>query len=312
LTFSLGEEDAGERLDVSVASVAGVSRAQVRRWIEAGCVSVDGKQRKASHRVAVGEQVVATPPTPIAMAAAPEAIALDVLYEDSELIVIDKPPGMVVHPAPGHSSGTLVNALLYHCSDLAGVGGVLRPGIVHRLDRGTSGVMVAAKNDACHVHLARQFHDHTIHRVYWAFVRGLPSEDGGSIDQPIGRHPRDRKRMSVSTGSGREAQTDWRVAQRYPASGVAKLEIRPQTGRTHQIRVHLAWAGTPIVGDPVYGRSRRRAKTWGLERPALHAVELGFRHPTRDELLHFSADLPEDLASFRDTLLRREAGAGNS
>jgi 23S rRNA pseudouridine1911/1915/1917 synthase len=247
----------------------------------------------------------------------PEAIPIVVLYQDADLIVIDKPAGMVVHPAPGHPRGTLVNALLHHCEDLAGVGGVMRPGIVHRLDRGTSGVIVVAKNDAAHQHLARQFHDHTIDRVYWAFVRSLPGADTGEVDAPIGRHPRDRKRMTIREDSGRSALTRWRVVVRYPEAGISRLEIRPETGRTHQIRVHLSSAGMPIVGDPVYGRQRggrqREKKRAGgfrseLERPALHAARLGFSHPRSGDRLDFEAPLPDDLAALERQLEAHPGG----
>jgi 23S rRNA pseudouridine1911/1915/1917 synthase len=200
-----------------------------------------------------------------------------------------------------------VNALLHRCGDLAGVGGVLRPGIVHRLDRGTSGVLVAAKHDAAHRSLAEQFREHRVERVYRALVRGVPREDEGWVDRPVGRHPRDRKRMSVQTGAGREARTAWRVRRRFPRSGVACLEIRPETGRTHQIRVHLASAGLPIVGDPVYGRARHEALA--LERPALHAAVLGFVHPRSGEFLRFEAPLPADLRAAVAELERREARA---
>lgn len=302
LSFSPSDEDAGERLDTTLAALSGVSRAQVRRWIEQGCVTVAGRARKPSYRLAVGEQVLARIPEPVALSLAAEAIPLAVVHEDPDLIVVNKPAGMVVHPAPGHASGTLVNALLHHCGDLAGVGGVLRPGIVHRLDRGTSGVMVAAKTDVAHVGLAQQFHDHSIHRVYVAFVRALPGADEGFIDRAIGRHSRDRKRMSVRTVSGREARTRWRVTERFASTGTARLEVRPETGRTHQIRVHLAWAGMPIVGDPVYGRVRRGQVPGDLQRPALHAAELGFTHPGSGEWMEFRVELPDDLVRLGHSL----------
>jgi len=251
-------------------------------------------------------------PEPAAAEALPEAIPIDIVYSDSDLVVIDKAAGMVVHPSPGHDSGTVVNALLHHCGDLAGIGGVLRPGIVHRLDRGTSGILVAAKTVAAHRALALQFHDHTIERLYVAFVRGLPGSESGTVDRPIGRHPRDRKRMSVHTHSGRAARTHWRVERRYPASGISRLSIRPETGRTHQIRVHLASVGLPIVGDPVYGGrgrggSRRSAAEAALTRPALHAACLGFTHPSSGERLRFEAPLPPDLAELEAALEEAEA-----
>ncbi len=293
LEFVVDEGAAGLRIDVALADLSGVSRAQVRRWIDAGKVRIAGRAVRPSRRLAVGETIQARPIQPVEMDLSPEPIPLVVLYEDTDLIVIDKPAGMVVHPAPGHPSGTLVNALLHHCGDLAGIGGVLRPGIVHRLDRGTSGVLVVAKNDATHQGLAAQFAEHSIDRIYRAFVRGLPGADTGRIDRAIGRHPRDRKRMSVESRSGRASITAWRVLRRYPESGTSELEIRPETGRTHQIRVHLAAAGLPLVGDRVYGRARGRDAELG--RPALHADHLGFRHPVTTEKLHFDAALPADL-----------------
>jgi 23S rRNA pseudouridine1911/1915/1917 synthase len=299
------EEDAA-RLDVLLAELAEAPRSQVRRWIEAGRVTLDGRTCRPSHRVAAGQEIVAQPPEIVSGEALPEAIAIEVVYEDSDLIVVDKPTGMVVHPAPGHETGTLVNALLYHCEDLAGVGGVRRPGIVHRLDKGTSGILVVAKNDATHAGLARQFHDHTIERRYRAFVRAVPGADAGRVDRPIGRHPRDRKRMSVRDGSGREAHTAWQLLRRYPRSGISDLAVLPETGRTHQIRVHLASAGLPILGDPVYGKPRKDGKGFALSRPGLHAELLGFAHPTTGAALRFESELPTDLAELCEALAAAE------
>jgi 23S rRNA pseudouridine1911/1915/1917 synthase len=304
VTFVVGEEEAGRRLDLALAEAAGQPRSQVRRWIDAGQVRVNDERARASRRVRAGDVLRAEPPEPVGCDLEPQPIPLEILYEDADLIVVDKPAGLVVHPAPGHPDGTLVNALLHHCGDLAGVGGVLRPGIVHRLDRGTSGVLVAAKHHAAHRGLAEQFRDHTIERIYRALVRALPGRDAGRIDRPVGRHRRDRKRMSVASPSGRRALTAWRVLERYARSGVSWLEIRPETGRTHQIRVHLASAGMPLVGDPVYGR---RDPTRLLERPALHAAVLGFRHPRTGEALRCEAPEPDDLADLLRRLARREA-----
>jgi 23S rRNA pseudouridine1911/1915/1917 synthase len=301
-------EREGERIDSALAALADEPRSQVRRWIDAGLVTLNGVAVRASRRVAPGDEIEAAPPPPVPASPEPEPMALSILYEDAFLIVLDKPAGLVVHPAPGHPRGTLVNALLAHCRDLAGVGGVLRPGIVHRLDLGTSGVMVVAKTDRAHRALAEQFHDHHIERTYHAWVRGVPREDTGRVDRPIGRHPRDRKRMSVETRSGREAHTVWTVVRRFPASGVSRLEVRPETGRTHQIRVHLASVGTPIVGDPVYGRGQSRGNAFGLDRPALHAAVLGFRHPDTGEMLRFEAPWPEDLVDLEARLAAREGG----
>ena len=305
VSFVVGEEEAGQRLDLALAAAAGRPRSQVRRWIDEGRVRVNRRPARPSQRVHTGDVLSAEPPEPVRCELAPEPIALDVLYEDADVIAVNKPAGLVVHPAPGHPGGTLVNALLHHCGDLAGVGGVLRPGIVHRLDRGTSGVLVAAKSDAAHQHLAGQFRQHSVERIYRALVRGVPREDEGRVERPIGRHRRDRKRMSVASPAGREAATRWRVVRRFPRSGMSWLEIRPETGRTHQIRVHLASAGLPLVGDPVYGR---RHPSGLVERPALHAAVLGFRHPRSGVLLRLEAPLPADLENALAVLERREAG----
>ena len=250
-----------------------------------------------------GDLLAADPPDPTESGLLPQAIPLAILHEDEHLVVVDKPAGLVVHPSPGHPDGTLVNALLHHCGDLAGIGGVLRPGIVHRLDRGTSGVMVVAKDDDSHTALAEQFREHTIERVYLALVRGTPGAEEGTVRREIGRHPRDRKRMSVHTRVGRQACTHWSVRRRFPKSSLSWLEVRPETGRTHQIRVHLASTGLPIVGDPIYGRRRSARRL--LDRPALHASVLGFAHPRSGERLRFEAKLPEDLEALLERLERR-------
>jgi 23S rRNA pseudouridine1911/1915/1917 synthase len=305
VNFLVGESEAGVRLDLALAALAELSRSQARRWIDEGRVRVNDRVPAASQKVQAGDLVEAEPPELRESPLAPEATPLAILHEDEDLVVVDKPAGLVVHPAPGHPGGTLVNALLHHCRDLAGVGGVLRPGIVHRLDRGTSGVLVVAKRDEAHRALAAQFHDHSVERVYRALVRGVPSEESGRVDRPIGRHLRDRKRMSVATRRGREARTAWRVARRFPASDRSWLEVRPETGRTHQIRVHLASVGLPIEGDPVYGRRGRTSAR--LDRPALHAAVLGFDHPRSGVRLRFEAPLPADLADLLEQLALREA-----
>ena len=304
LSFLVGEDETGERLDRALAALAGVPRARAQRWIDAGRVRVDGRLARAAERVRAGARLEAEPPEVAPCALEPEPIALRVLFEDADVVVVDKPAGLVVHPAPGHASGTLVNALLHHCRDLAGIGGRLRPGIVHRLDRGTSGVLVVAKSDDAHVALAAQFREHTIERVYAALVRGVPGADAGRVERAIGRHPHDRKRMSVRTQAGRAAVTAWRVRRRFATSGASLLEVHPETGRTHQIRVHLASVGLPIAGDPVYGRNATSA--FGLERPALHAELLGFDHPRSGARLRFEAALPEDLVRALATLEARE------
>jgi 23S rRNA pseudouridine1911/1915/1917 synthase len=308
LSFVIDPAHAGERLDRGLAALATVARAQAQRWIEAGRVRVNGAAGRASQKLTLGDHVVAELPEAAASELAPEPIALTLFYEDDALAVLDKPAGLVVHPAPGHATGTLVNALLHHVRDLAGIGGVARPGIVHRLDRGTSGVMVVAKTDAAHAGLARQFHDHTIERVYVAFARGAPKQDEGRIERAIGRHPTDRKRMSVVTKRGRAAATRWRVLRRFPKSGAVKLELRPETGRTHQIRVHLSAHGLPLLGDETYGGAAARAGALAraLGRPALHAALLGFTHPGTGERLRFEAPLPADLAALEERLASAE------
>jgi len=303
----VGEAEEGQRVDSVLAQQIGISRSQAQRWIDAGQVHLNGRIPRPSGRVRTGDEIDAQPAEPSPSPLVPEAIPLAILHEDEDLIVIDKPAGLVVHPAPGHPSGTLVNALLHHCGDLAGIGGVQRPGIVHRLDRGTSGVLVVAKSDAAHTALAAQFHDHSIEREYFAVVRGLPTSDSGRVDRPIGRHPRDRKRMSVRFRFGREAHTAWRVVRRFPASIRSCLAVMPETGRTHQIRVHLAAAGLPIVGDSVYGRGKRKQQD--LDRPALHARLLGFRHPRTQQRLRFEAPLPDDLERLIAEFSQREERA---
>jgi 23S rRNA pseudouridine1911/1915/1917 synthase len=304
--FVVDEAHAGERLDRALAALAGVARAQAQRWIEEARVHVNGTPARSSAKLALGDRVLADPPPAAPSELAAEAISLTILHEDAALVVLDKPAGLVVHPAPGHASGTLVNALLHHVRDLAGIGGVARPGIVHRLDRGTSGVMVVAKTDAAHGALSKQFHDHTIERVYLAFARGAPAQDEGRIERAIGRHASDRKRMSTVTKRGRAAATRWRVLRRFARSGVVKLELRPETGRTHQIRVHLASHSLPVLGDAVYGGAAGGAFASALTRPALHAAVLGFTHPTTGAQLHFEAPLPPDLLALERMLASAE------
>ena len=305
--YLVGESEDGQRLDTALASLIGQSRSQVRRWIDDDRVRWNGRAAAASQLVSEGDEIDASPPDAIPPTALPEAIPLRILYEDDALVVIDKPADMVVHPAPGHAGGTLVNALLHHCGGLAQVGGVLRPGIVHRLDRGTSGVIVAAKHDDAHRALAEQFSAHTIERVYQALVRGLPASESGRVDAAIARHARDRKRMTVVREGGRAARTNWSVARRFPRSARSLLEVRPETGRTHQIRVHLASVGLPIAGDPVYGRGGRDRAEPGLERPALHARVLGLVHPRTGERMRFETEMPADLLARLAALERRES-----
>ena len=292
---------AGRRVDQVVAEQRPeLSRAQVRRMIVSGAITVSGRAVKPAHKLASGDLVSGAVPPPQPLVLAPEALPLDVVYEDRHLLVVNKAAGMVVHPAAGHSSGTLVNALLHHCDELSGIGGVRRPGIVHRLDKDTSGLLVVAKDDRAHRGMARQFEAHSIEREYLALVRGAPRAESGSVDAPIGRHPSDRKKWSTRARSGREATTHWRLRERLP--GFSLLGVKLETGRTHQIRVHMASIGLPVAGDPVYGGGRAAARAIGLARQALHAAVLGFEHPVSAEPLRFEAVLPDDLATVLEGL----------
>ena len=285
------EESKNQRLDAFLASsLDGLTRSQATRLIESGEVAVNGRAVSKSYKLAGGEDIAVTLPEPEPVEAVPQDIPLDVVYEDADVIVVNKPSGMVVHPAPGHPDGTLVNALLYHCAGtLSGIGGALRPGIVHRIDRDTSGLIIAAKNDAAHQYLSAQLADHTLARTYECIVVGALREDRGTVDAPIARHPTDRKRMAVVAG-GREAVTHWEVIARYP--GYTYVRCRLETGRTHQIRVHMAYIGHPILGDTVYGAKK---EVPGLTGQCLHAVGLRFLHPRTHEVMELSCPLPEEF-----------------
>jgi 23S rRNA pseudouridine1911/1915/1917 synthase len=303
------EAGAGTRLDTWLArAVPELSRARVQALMAEGRVSLDGKPPRPSARVRSGQEVVLDVPLPVAAEPEAEDIPLTLLHEDADLLVVDKPAGLVVHPSPGTPRGTLVNALLRHVCDLSGVGGVLRPGIVHRLDKGTSGLLVVAKNDAAHRDLALQFAGRNVQKEYLALVLGVPRAREGTIDAPIGRDPRDRKRMSVRAARGREARSTFCVIETF--DGAALLRVRIHTGRTHQIRVHLGSLGHPVAGDPTYGGTRApssrgaaaRAALSSLGRPALHAARLAFRHPRTGERVAFESPLPADLAAVLEAL----------
>ncbi len=298
----------GERLDQTLAAILpDQSRAAVQRLIRAGHIRVSGLPARAAYRVRGGEtvEVVFPPPAPSGLLA--EDLPIRVIHEDESVIVIDKPAGLVVHPGAGRQQGTLVNALLHHCRDLSGIGGRLRPGIVHRLDRDTSGVLVVAKNDQAHRSLAAQFKTREVRKLYEAVVWGSPRAGNGNVDRPIGRHPTARVRMAIVT-SGRPARTAWRVAGRFGA--VSLLEIAPETGRTHQIRVHLAAIGHPVLGDPLYGGRRPAPRTdpalaaalAGYDGLALHARRLGFRHPVQGVWRDFEAARPAALQALIEAL----------
>jgi 23S rRNA pseudouridine1911/1915/1917 synthase len=294
--FDVTEALVGMRLDAAVAEMEpALSRAAARRLIERGHMTVSGASAKPAHRLRMGERVEGRVPEPEPDRLDPEPIALEIVHEDAQLVVVDKPAGMVVHPSAGHHEGTLVHALLHHCHGLSGIGGVLRPGIVHRLDKGTSGLLVAAKTDLAHRRLSEQLRAHSIEREYLALVRGRPGREQGMIDAPIGRHPTDRKRFSTRARVGRAAVTHWWVEQRFAT--LTLVRVRLETGRTHQIRVHLASVGLPVAGDPIYGGGRRLTRELGLQRQALHAAHLGFDHPETGERLRFDSPLPADLAA---------------
>jgi 23S rRNA pseudouridine1911/1915/1917 synthase len=307
LTVEPGEE--GARLDRWLAArLPALSRARLQTLIARGDVRVDGRAARASARVRAGMAVEVTVPPPAAAQPQPEDIPLRVVHEDAHLIVVDKPAGLVVHPGAGTRAGTLVNALLHRVKDLSGVGGVLRPGIVHRLDRGTSGLLVVAKDDRTHQELARQFASRSVGKEYLAIVLGRPRRGEGEIASPIGRDPVHRQRMSVRAPRGRAALTRWSVAEAL--EGAALLRVRIHTGRTHQIRVHLASIGHPVAGDAVYGGrrlpasagARLREALAALDRPALHAARLAFSHPATGERVAFESPLPEDLVRLRERL----------
>ena len=279
----------GVRLDAFLASRdLGLTRSALQKLLEDGMVRVDGKAVKKNYRTKAGDEIELELPEPEIPEILPEDIPLDIRYEDEDVIVLNKPKGLVVHPAPGHWSGTLVNGLMYHCRDsLSGINGVLRPGIVHRIDMDTSGLLIVAKNDFAHQALAAQLQDHTLSRVYEAICVGGVRADSGTIDAPIGRHPADRKKMAVTEKNSRPAVTHFEVIARYP--GYTHLRLRLETGRTHQIRVHLAWRNHPVLGDPVYGRG----KELGLSSQCLHARELTFLHPRTGEPVTVTCELPE-------------------
>ncbi|MDE7262812.1 MAG: RluA family pseudouridine synthase [Oscillospiraceae bacterium] len=301
ITLTAGSEDGGVRLDSFLAArLPDVTRSAAARLIETGRVTVNGKTPAKSFKLAGGERVEAALPDPEPIEARPQDIPLDVVYEDRDVIVVNKPAGLVVHPAPGHPDGTLVNALLHHCGDsLSGVGGALRPGIVHRIDRDTSGLIIAAKNDAAHLALSAQLQDHTLARTYEAVVVGNLREDSGAVDAPIGRHHTDRKKMAVTDRGGKPAVTHWEVLERFP--GYTHVRCQLETGRTHQIRVHMAYIGHPIYGDTVYGAGK---PVPGLTGQCLHAVGLRFVHPRTGELIELNCPLDSEF----ETVLRRLRG----
>jgi 23S rRNA pseudouridine1911/1915/1917 synthase len=294
-TILVYEHESGRRLDVIVAShISNCSRSFSASLIQKGEILVQEKVKKPCYRVKTGDNISVNIPSPEPVSAKPEPHNIDILYEDKHIIVINKEPGLVVHPAPGHNKGTLVNRLLYHCPGLEGIGGKLRPGIVHRLDKDTSGTMVAAKNDVAHINLAAQFKSRKIKKLYLALVHGVVKYESGSISLPIGRHPSDRKKMSTVSRKSRSAKTFWKVIERF--NSVTFLELDLKTGRTHQIRVHCAAINHPIVGDLVYGGKKAEKNLPILvPRQMIHAWRLEFTHPATGEAMSFESPIPPDM-----------------
>jgi len=309
-SIHVSEKDHGRRLDQFLSETdLDLSRSQAKNLIEKHLIFLNRKPTKPSVHVRAADIVSGSLPEPEPLSLEAEPLPLSILYEDPSIVVIGKPPGMVVHPAYGNPSGTLVNALLYHCNDLAGINGVLRPGIVHRLDKDTSGVMVVAKNDEAFHDLTKQFRNRTVKKVYLAIVYGRMNQEEGSIESVIGRHPTQRKRMSTRTKRGREAITHWKKLEGF--DGCALLEIFPRTGRTHQIRVHLSSIGHPVLGDPLYGRKGRPGGIYDsalrecakrMNRQALHAQRLEFTHPRTRERVQFVSPIPQDMKDVLECL----------
>lgn len=299
--LTVAPEEETLRLDVLLSRrVEGLSRSAAQRLLEEGKVSLQGRPLKKNHRLRAGEALELCLPDPVPTDARPQDIPLDIVYEDADVAVVNKPRGMVVHPAPGNPDGTLVNALLAHCGQsLSGVGGAIRPGIVHRIDKDTSGLLIIAKNDRAHLALSAQLKDHTLSRVYEAVAIGSLKEDRGTVDAPIGRSLRDRKKMAV-VSDGRRAVTHYQVLARYP--GYTHLRCQLETGRTHQIRVHMAYLGHPLAGDPVYGPKNDPERLGGQ---CLHARELTFVHPTTGQTVHLTCPLPDWFSDFLNRLEKR-------
>jgi 23S rRNA pseudouridine1911/1915/1917 synthase len=301
IEFTVPAQCAGQRLDAFTAAGASLSRNAVQRLIESGDVLLNGREAAAKTKVKEGDEISVCPPPPAITDIVPQDIPLDIVYQDEDIAVINKPKGMVVHPAAGNPDGTLVNAIMFHIRDLSGIGGELRPGIVHRIDRMTSGLLVIAKNDEAHRFLSDELKTHAVSRVYYALCEGNIREDEGTVSAPIARHRTDRKRMAVDE-RGRSAVTHWRVLERF--GDVTFLRVELETGRTHQIRVHMSHIKHPLVGDEVYGRGKNKL---GIEGQALHAGELSLTHPRTRERMTFYAPLPEEFQSALEKLRRMTA-----
>ncbi|WP_025092548.1 RluA family pseudouridine synthase [Bacillus safensis] len=297
VNIAVSEEQTSERLDKFLSTTEPEwSRTQVQQWVKDGLIEVNGKQVKANYKVQAGDQIKVEIPDPEALDVEAESMDLDIYYEDADVLVVNKPRGMVVHPAPGHVSGTLVNGLMAHCKDLSGINGVMRPGIVHRIDKDTSGLLMVAKNDMAHESLVNQLVAKTVTRKYTAVVHGIIQHDTGTIDAPIGRDKKDRQSMTVTKENAKQAVTHFDVIERFKDFTV--VECRLETGRTHQIRVHMKYIGYPLAGDPKYGPR----KTVDFNGQLLHAGVLGFDHPRTGEYIEFTAPIPADMQAFIDSL----------
>lgn len=289
LVFKITEEEnIGIRIDKYLSNIIeGKSRSFIQGLIDSGAVLVNNEEIKSNYKLRNHDEIIVSMPEPIELDVEPEDIDLNIVYEDEDVIVLNKPQGVVVHPAPGNYSGTLVNGLLYHCKDLSGINGVIRPGIVHRIDKDTSGILVIAKNDDAHNHLAKQFKDHSIKREYYALVEGKFSKIEGTVDKPIGRNKKDRLKMAI-VEDGKRAVTHYNVLEQYN-NGTALVKCTLETGRTHQIRVHMAYIGHPLVGDPLYNSNKKQK--FKLQGQVLHAKTLGFIHPRSNEYIEFDSEL---------------------
>ncbi len=300
LTIQITEEMAGQRIDKAVSSIdEDWSRSQIANWVKDGNVRVNGEIVKPNYKVRPDDVIIATPPVLEELDVVPENLDLEIVYEDADVLVVNKPKGMVVHPAPGHSRGTLVNGLMYQCTDLSGINGVVRPGIVHRIDKDTSGLLMVAKNDAAHMSLVNQLVRKSVTRKYLALVHGHIPHDKGTIEAPIARDPKERQNMSV-VDRGKHAVTHFRVLERF--GDFTLVECRLETGRTHQIRVHMKYIGFPLVGDPKYGPK----KTMDIGGQALHAEVIGFDHPKTGEYMEYSAEMPEEFSELLESLRKKD------
>lgn len=299
------EEKEPRRLDVYLTSLVGedISRSRVTQLIKEGVVTVNGKKVKAGYKLEAGDVVQYDIPEKKVPQVVAQDIPLDIVYEDHDVLVVNKPRGMVVHPAPGAEDHTLVNALMAHCADLSGINGVLRPGIVHRIDKDTSGLLLVAKTDVAHHSLAEQLKEHSVHRIYQGIVCGMVAEPEGIVDCPIGRHPSERKKMAVTEKNSKRAVTHYRVLERFP--GHSLIECRLETGRTHQIRVHMKYIGYPLLGDPLYGKGAK--PPFFFEGQALHAKTIGFVHPVSGEYMEFSVEPPDDMQTVLAELRKSKA-----